>query len=308
MACRLMLYALLFGVPSVVFIPFAIPAVILAAAAVSIGFIDLRYCVQSAPKPRVTWNAVLAIVMSCVVLFGLCAVESSIIYFVLIALLITTVVCYTPIVAVATGAKHLLSLGVRPVRPGGITAAVLSICLPMLIAALAGAHILADLDRERDHKYMLLQSVSASYIQGLAKGSGLWAQRTNGGYYPRSLQEFQGKSLSMQSLRCPANKSEPKSGEFVSDYEFLFERAPFRVAVKDLPPSLPLVWEKAAFFEDGRHVGFADGTVEFVSEDELRELMRKVDRWIAEHPKRRKTTTSPPAATNGSRTSEQGGS
>ena len=194
----------------------------------------------------------------------------------------------------AVVSKHLFgsTAGCRPVEDGLLWESYSPFGLPtppairqggIATTAILAGMLLPALGRAREQA---LQVKNKNNLAGLGKASYLWMMDEGGNMtYPPSLKALldDGVIEDPAMFINPATDHAPVEGEFVCDYESLFERAGFTVDSADVPFALPLAWDKEQTFPGGRCVVFFDTHVEFMPETEFQRLMKMVDKWVEEH-------------------------
>jgi len=138
--------------------------------------------------------------------------------------------------------------------------------------------------------------VSVGHLSRIGRAATEWMLKRGGGQklYPPSLKTLlddrfvKDPTFFIYPERLPdgrdVTQSKLRKGEFVTDYESLFDRAGFRVASAAAPSDLAMAWEKDGVCTYGRNVLFLDGHTEHVVGDEaFLALVKRVDQWIEEH-------------------------
>jgi len=134
---------------------------------------------------------------------------------------------------------------------------------------------------------------SAHNLHLIAMATMMWVNIYEG-HYPPSLEALAGTDLVQDPVVFvhPSRGPEARRGRFVTDYDSTLDRADFALTEEKVPEgSLPLAWERHPFHRGGRNVAYFDGHVKLVPEREFPDVLRKVDKWIAENregaPKKR---------------------
>ncbi len=159
--------------------------------------------------------------------------------------------------------------------------------------SLLASMLLPSLGRAREEAQ---KAESKSNLRGIAQATALWLAIEGGNqFYPPSLKALwdDGVIEVPEIFICPGSGTKLKPGKFVSDYESIMSRFGGKVPEEITQADLPIAWEKKAFFPGGRCVAFFDCHVEFVSETQFRQLMQRVDRWLAKHKPQKKQPSVP---------------
>jgi|GEM_PF-874131 len=194
----------------------------------------------------------------------------------------------------AVVSKHLFgsTAGCRPVEDGILWESYSPFGLPtpsamrqggMATTAILAGMLLPALGRARE---AALQTKNKNNLAGLGKATALWlADEGENRFYPPSLKALWDDGI-VEDPRMfinPATGHELVEGEFVCDYDSLFDRAGFTINEMMVQWHMPMIWDKEQVFPGGRCVVFFDTHVEFVPEYEFEELMEMVDEWVEEH-------------------------
>ncbi len=150
--------------------------------------------------------------------------------------------------------------------------------------ALAGLGGYGDVLLEARREAMKVKS--RSNLQQIAKAAILWqAKHGDNTFYPPSLKDLLDKKLitDPKVFLHPGGDTKLEEGKFVSDYESAFDRAGFKLTEQMMPPSLMLAWEKTSVYGDGRNAVFFDSHVEFLTEKQFAEHLKKLDDALAKH-------------------------
>ncbi len=130
----------------------------------------------------------------------------------------------------------------------------------------------------------------AANLHNIAGASGHWLKKSGAGNEVSSWMKAladNGVIPDSRSLLCPQSGTKLKPGEFVCDYECIFDRAGFRIAEGMAPRTLPLAWDKRGNLHGRGEAPGLDAHVEFVRDEESAaaydKIIKQVDDWIAEN-------------------------
>jgi prepilin-type processing-associated H-X9-DG protein len=124
---------------------------------------------------------------------------------------------------------------------------------------------------------------SAANLSQIGKGVHLWLlKHGENKFYPPSLKALADDGIIQEPkvFLNPAGDTRPVPGKFVCDYDSVLDRVDRKLAEGEIPPGLPLAWEKANLHGDGRNVMFFDAHVQFVTPARFDALMKEVDAFV----------------------------
>lgn len=150
--------------------------------------------------------------------------------------------------------------------------------------ALAGLGGYGDILLEARREAMKVKS--RSNLQQIVKAAILWMEKHgNGNTYPPSLKDLLDKKFitDPKVFLHPGSDTKLEDGKFVSDYESAFDRAGFKLTEAMMSPDLMMAWEKTSLYGDGRNAVFFDTHVEFLTEKQFAEHLKKLDDALAKH-------------------------
>jgi uncharacterized protein DUF4190 len=102
--------------------------------------------------------------------------------------------------------------------------------------------------------------------------------------YPPSLKTLvdDGLITEPRTFVCPESGTMLRPDEFVSDYESILDMVGRKTTETEMPAAMPLAWGKEDFHGDGRCVVFFDAHVDFVSEKDFQEMLKRVKKYVEE--------------------------
>jgi len=132
----------------------------------------------------------------------------------------------------------------------------------------------------------------AANLSQIGKGAAMYMNTLGRNqYYPRSLKELvdSGVINERRVFVCPAQKTELKPGQFVTDYESFLDLVDEPLTEAKAQSSYPLAWDKKGNHPDGINVVYFDAHVEFCpGPDAYDNLIREVEELIKKGGLKRK--------------------
>lgn len=101
-------------------------------------------------------------------------------------------------------------------------------------------------------------------------------------WFPRKLEDLVTAKIIREPtvFICPCTDDKPQPGKFVCSYESAFDRLGVRTD-DSVPGDLLHTWDKLGNHDAGRHVCFMDGHVEFLTEAQFQEALKRLDEYGA---------------------------
>ena len=101
-------------------------------------------------------------------------------------------------------------------------------------------------------------------------------------WFPRKLEDLVTAKIIDEPtvFICPCTDDKPQPGKFVCSYESAFDRLGVRTD-DSVPGDLLHTWDKLGNHDAGRHVCFMDGHVEFLTEAQFQEALKRLDEYGA---------------------------